>query len=249
VTVARSLLAALAAAPLALVALAGTPAVAHPAAPIPVRSVMHTVPGLHDKNTSSDNWAGYAVDGATHAFTTVESNFVLPKVTCSSDGDTSFWVGMDGDTSSTVEQIGASGDCDGRTADYYSWWEMYPANVHELSDTTKPGDAFYAKVTYGGSGKYALYLQDKTEGWSVTENESSTSAKDNSAEVIFEAAGPTSDAVPTFSSVAMTSSKVDGSYLGSLSPVGINLVRNETLVTAGSIDSTGDFTFTFDAAR
>jgi hypothetical protein len=224
------------------------------ATPAQSRSVMHPAaahtPFLHGKNDTSTNWAGWVVDGATHAFTTVESTFTLPKVTCTGEGDTSFWVGMDGDTSSSVEQIGASGDCDGTTPDYYSWWEMYPAGVHELTNTTKPGDVFDAKVTYSGSGKYALFLNDKTEGWTVTKNETSTSAKDNSAEVIFEAAGPTSDAVPKFSTVTMSDSLVNGSYIGSQSPLGLDLARNgHSLVTAGTVDSTGDFAFTWKAAR
>jgi hypothetical protein len=259
----RSLTAALVAAPLVLMGVAVAPAATaatgpHTAAPVgQSRAVMHpanstTRPALHlhgSRNDSSDNWAGYAVDGASHAFTTVESTFTLPKVTCTGEGDTSFWVGMDGDTSDSVEQIGASGDCDGTTPDYYSWWEMYPAGVHELTNTTKAGDVFDAKVTYSGSGKYALFLNDKTEGWTVTKNETSTSAEDNSAEVIFEAAGPTSDAVPKFSPVAMSNSTVNGSSISSQSPVGINLVRNHTLVTAGALSSNGTFTFTWDAAR
>ncbi|HVV18935.1 MAG TPA: G1 family glutamic endopeptidase [Pseudonocardiaceae bacterium] len=248
-SISRSLTAVLAAAPLALVGIAATPAAA--AAPH-FTPKSHALPHLHGggKNDQSTNWAGYAVDGATHAFTTVESTFTLPKVTCSSEGDTSFWVGMDGDTSDTVEQIGASGDCSGSTAYYYAWWEMYPAGVHELSNTAKAGDVFDAKVTYRGSGKYTLYLNDKTEGWTVTKNETNNSAEDNSAEVIFEAAGPTSDAVPKFSTATMSDSTVNGSYLGSQNPIGIDLVRNgHSLVTAGSIDSTGDFTFTWHAAR
>jgi hypothetical protein len=256
VHISRSLAATLVAAPLALAALvapaAATPLAAAHTATVPSasRSTMHPVLHLHGKNDQSDNWAGYAVDGANHAFTTVESTFTLPKVKCTGEGDTSFWVGMDGDTSDTVEQIGASGDCDGTTQDYYSWWEMYPAGVHELTNVTKPGDVFDAKVTYGGSGKYTLFLDDTTEGWTVTKNETSTTADDNSAEVIFEAAGPTTDAVPQFTTVAMSKSTVNGSFIGSESPIGIDLVRNShSLVTAGPVDATGDFTFTFKAAR
>ncbi|HEX3783734.1 MAG TPA: G1 family glutamic endopeptidase [Pseudonocardiaceae bacterium] len=243
------------AAPLALLGMAAIPASAQQHQPaVPNHATLHhSASDLHslagNKDSSSDNWAGYVVDGASKSFTTVESTFTLPKVSCTGEGDTSFWVGFDGDTSDSVEQIGASGDCDGTTPDYYAWWEMYPAGVHELSNTTKPGDVFDAKVTYGGSGKYTLYLDDKTEGWTVTKNETSTSAEDNSAEVIFEAAGPTSDAVPKFSPVSMSDSTVDGTELGADSPSAIDLVRNgHTLVTPGSISSAGSFTFTWHAA-
>ena len=242
------------AAPLALLGMATLPANAQPAAQpaAPNHGLMQHATGhgpLSSRDSTSGNWAGYVVDGASKSFTSVESTFTLPKVSCTGEGDTSFWVGFDGDTSSSVEQIGASGDCDGTTPDYYAWWEMYPAGVHELSNTTKPGDVFDAKVTYGGSGKYTLYLNDKTEGWTVTKNETSTSAKDNSAEVIFEAAGPESDAVPKFSPVSMSGNTVNGTSLASENATAIDLVRNgDTLVTPGSVSSSGSFTFTWHAA-
>jgi hypothetical protein len=252
------LLAAALAAPLALLGIAASPA-AHAAAPAPVRApavfTTHAVTGpmlAHGKNDTSTNWAGYSVNSTTnHAFTSVESTFTLPKVTCTSTGDTSFWVGFDGSQASSpsVEQIGASGDCTGRTASYYAWWEMYPAGVNELTNKTKAGDVFDAKVTNNGGSAYVLTLVNKTEGWTVTKNETSSSAKDNSAEVIFEAAGPARDKVPTFSTVTMSNSTVNGTSIGSQSPEGINLVRNgDTLVTAGAIDGSGSFPFTFNAA-
>ncbi len=250
----RSRAAVAVAVPLALLGMAAIPANAQPATP--AHGPMQHVTGQHvighgplaDRDTSG-NWAGYVVTGASKSFTSVESTFALPTVSCTGEGDTSFWVGFDGDTSNSVEQIGASGDCNGTTPFYYAWWEMYPAGVHELSNTTRPGDVFDARVTYGGSGRYTLYLRDETEGWTVTKNETSTSAKDNSAEVIFEAAGPESDAVPRFSPVAMNGNTVNGTSLASESTTSIDLVRNgDTLVTPGSIGSSGSFTFTWHAA-
>jgi hypothetical protein len=242
------------AAPLAFIGMATLPASAHslPAA-APNHAPMQHATGhgpLASRDSTSGNWAGYVVDGAAKSFTSVESTFTLPKVSCTGEGDTSFWVGFDGDTSNSVEQIGASGDCNGTTPSYYAWWEMYPAGVHELSNPTNPGDVFDAKVTYGGSGKYTLFLNDKTEGWTVTKNETSTSAQDNSAEVIFEAAGPESDAVPKFSAVSMSNNTVNGKSLASESTTAIDLVRNgHTLVTPGSVGSSGSFTFTWHAAK
>jgi hypothetical protein len=245
------------AAPLALLGMA-CPAAAAKTLPANARpAVPHHAPLQHaighgplaDRDTSG-NWAGYVVTGASKSFTSVESTFTLPTVGCSGgEGDTSFWVGFDGDTSNSVEQIGASGDCNGTTPSYYAWWEMYPAGVHELSNTTKPGDVFDAKVTYGGSGKYTLYLKNETEGWTVTKNETSSSAKDNSAEVIFEAAGPETDAVPEFGPVSMSNNTVNGKSLAAETTTSIDLVRNgHTLVTPGSVGSSGSFSFTWHAA-
>src|ERR1700721_1083408 len=62
--------------------------------------------------TTSTNWSGYAAASGT----------------CSGSAKySSFWVGLDGYNSSTVEQTGSEVDCSGSTPEYYSWYEMYPA--------------------------------------------------------------------------------------------------------------------------
>src|SRR5439155_1503462 len=57
------------------------------------------------------NWAGNAASGTT--FTDVKGTWTEPAVTCSKNQVqiASFWVGIDGFTSNTVEQIGADADC------------------------------------------------------------------------------------------------------------------------------------------
>lgn len=37
-----------------------------------------------------------------------------------------FWVGLDGSSSTSVEQLGRDSDCDSGTPSYYAWYEMYP---------------------------------------------------------------------------------------------------------------------------
>src|ERR1700678_2931249 len=63
----------------------------------------------------STNWAGYADTAGT--YTTVSASWTQPAGTCSS-GDTyaAFWIGIDGYSSSTVEQTGTELDCIGKTA-------------------------------------------------------------------------------------------------------------------------------------
>jgi hypothetical protein len=197
----------------------------------------------------SDNWSGYEVYGNTDAFTSVAATFTLPAVTCTGDGDASFWVGLDGAGNDTVEQIGASSDCSGTTPVYEAWWEMFPGGAVLTGGAIAPGDVFNAKVTYDGSGNYTLYLQDETEGWTSNQTETNSSAPDDTAEVICESAGDTSDPVPQFDPVTMSGSRVNRRYLGSESPTAVDLSRNgDTLVTPGAIDSSGDFAFTWQAA-
>ena len=91
----------------------------------------------------STNWSGYA--GTTGRYTSVSASWVQPAGTCSSgDQYAAFWVGLDGYSSSTVEQTGSEVDCVGRTAEYYAWYEMYPGPSENYSNTVKAGDHFTA---------------------------------------------------------------------------------------------------------
>jgi len=160
----------------------------------------------------SNNWSGYAVTGST--FTTATASWVQNAITCSSgDGETDMspWVGIDGFSSSTVEQTGSSGDCDGSTPDYYAWYEMYPANVIIINKTVKPGDEFTGTVTHTSGTKYTLVLKDLTQGWtnSVTK---SLSADDSSAEAVMEMAA---NNLTKFGTDPFTSFTVDGKAVGS----------------------------------
>ena len=107
--------------------------------------------GISHQATST-NWSGYAA--TTGTYTSVSASWTQPAGTCSSgDQYAAFWVGLDGYTSSSVEQTGSEVDCDGRTPEYYSWYEMYPAYPVNYSNPVSPGDQFYGSGTFnGGSG-------------------------------------------------------------------------------------------------
>ena len=82
----------------------------------------------------STNWSGYA--GTTGTYTSVSASWTEPTGTCSrGDQYSSFWVGLDGYNSSSVEQTGSEVDCVGRTARYYAWYEMYPSASVTYSNT------------------------------------------------------------------------------------------------------------------
>ena len=115
---------------------------------------------------SSTNWSGYAAASGT--YTSVSASWTEPTGTCSGSAKySSFWVGLDGYNSSTVEQTGSEVDCSGSTPEYYSWYEMYPAYPVNFSNTVRPGDHFTGSVTVSGSS-YTLKLSDTTQGWSHT---------------------------------------------------------------------------------
>ena len=134
----------------------------------------------------STNWSGYAA--TTGTYTSVSASWVQPKGTCTSgDQYAAFWVGLDGYSSSTVEQTGSEVDCVGRTAEYYAWYEAYPASSKDYTNTVKAGDVFNATVTYTTNNQFTLFIQDVTESWSHTTTVTVAGAKRTSAEVIAEA--------------------------------------------------------------
>jgi hypothetical protein len=176
----------------------------------------------------STNWSGYAATGRT--FTSVSANWTEPTGTCSGSAKySSFWVGLDGYSSSTVEQTGSEVDCSGSTAKYYSWYEMYPAFPHNFSNTVRPGDKFTGSVTYNGSGNYTLVLTDHTRGWSHTVHASLSGAANSSAEVIAEAPCCTASGgilpLAHFSPVTFTSATANGSNIGTFNPTKIIMVN------------------------
>jgi hypothetical protein len=169
------------------------------------------------KEVPSSNWSGYA--GTTGTYTSVSASWTQPTGTCSSgDQYAAFWVGLDGYSSSTVEQTGSEVDCVGRTAEYYAWYEAYPAASQNYSNTVKPGDHFNASVTYEGSNKFSLYIADTTRDWSHTTTVTVRGAARSSAEVIVEAPCCTNSGgvlpLTDFGTVSLTSSEANGSAIG-----------------------------------
>jgi len=150
-------------------------------APIRIRGVRP------DGSVESTNWSGYAVVGS--AFTVAKGSWTVPAVNCSKTPNTysSFWVGIDGYSSSTVEQTGTDSDCSGRTADYYAWYEFYPAgSVLITSVPIAVGNQMSAEVSYNGS-QFTITITNETTGKSFTKTSSVSGAQRTSAEWIAEA--------------------------------------------------------------
>jgi hypothetical protein len=63
----------------------------------------------------------------------------------------SLWVGLDGYTSDTVEQIGTEQDWTGEAQSNYVWFEMYPNYAYEIEGfPANPGNSISAQVQYVG---------------------------------------------------------------------------------------------------
>ncbi|HEY2239397.1 MAG TPA: G1 family glutamic endopeptidase [Streptosporangiaceae bacterium] len=183
--------------------------------------------GTRNPSSQSTNWSGYAATGRT--FTSVASSWTEPTGTCSSGSQySSFWVGLDGYNSNSVEQTGTDVDCSGRTAQYYAWYEMYPNPSYEINHTVRPGDKISASVTYSGTNSYTLKLADSTQGWTYTTTKSLSGAPRSSAEVITEAPCCTSSGgtlpLADFGKVSYTGSTANGSTLSTFNPTSITMV-------------------------
>jgi len=204
------------------------------------------------KTVTSSNWSGYAATGSNGAFTSVSADWVQPAGNCSGGGATysAFWVGLDGYSSSTVEQTGTEVDCVGRTAEYYSWTEMYPGASRVINATVRAGDQFAASVTYVGNNKYNLYLHDITQGWTYSTSPILRGASRSSAEVIAEAPCCTNRGgilpLANFGTVSFTNATVNAASLGSTTPVQIDMKDGSASASPSGLTNNGEnFTVTY----
>lgn len=140
---------------LLLGSIAGSAAFGSPGAQAALK---HTPPARLIGHSSSLNWSGYASINST--FTDVTGSWKQPAATCNGKSTyASFWVGLDGDTSSTVEQLGTEADCSKGKPVYYAWWEMFPQASHTISFfTVTPGTTYNAEVQYDGGPNFTLTL-------------------------------------------------------------------------------------------
>ena len=207
---------------------------------------------------SSTNWAGYADDSTGgHTYSKITGNWTEPSASCTStESLAAFWIGIDGYTSSSVEQDGTLIECYRSAAYYYTWWEMYPSNaIQVVGSSVSPGDAISTSVTKSGSS-YKLTVTDSTHpanSFSTTQSCSSCAA--NSAEWIAEAPSGSSGVEPltnfhswTASAATVTSGSTSG-VISSFPDDELTMINNSGAVKAqpGALNGSGNgFTVTWE---
>jgi Peptidase A4 family len=174
-----------------------------PGAAKPVSGVATSFPSL--------NWSGFADTSSTSTaddITDVSGRWTIPAVTCApgpyrtQGAYVANWVGLDGFSNGTVEQLGTGAQCFEGVLYYYVWYEMFPAGTVEEGTTAcinynvncpQPGDQISASVAVtpgtDGNNNYALSLTDHTrpqQSFSVTASCAATTCADSSAEWIVE---------------------------------------------------------------
>jgi hypothetical protein len=197
---------------------------------------------------TTQNSAGYAATGAAGTFTSVSSSRAQPAVSCGSSRTfSSFWVGLDGTSTSTLEQTGTEADCAGGQAAYSGWFEFFPAAPVTYDEPVRPGDEMTATVTAGAGGAFVLTLRDATQQWQQSAHQTVAGARLESAEVIAEA--PSSQAVlplADFGTVNFTGATVNGQPIGSDSPVALTMASaaNQTEATPSALAGGNGFSVT-----
>jgi len=170
----------------------------------PVKAANGSVTGAQ-----SINWSGYAdSESGTKTVSQVSGSWTIPSTQClpapyeNQDAFIANWVGIDGYTDQTVEQLGTATQCFEGVEYYYVWYEMYPAGTVEEGTTAcinsnvdcpQPGDKVSASVsvTAAGSGEnsYDLTLTDHSrpaESFAVTQQCATATCLDASAEWVVE---------------------------------------------------------------
>ena len=203
---------------------------------------------LPGTKVESTNWAGYAASGSNGSFTTVSAKWTQPTVKCSStDTYSVFWVGLDGFNSTTVEQDGSAGFCQGGSPVYFAWYEVYPKEpIVEINKPVAAGDSFSASATALSKTSFKLVVSDTTQKWTFTTKQTLTGALLSSAEVIAEAPANSSGILPlaNFGTVHFTASMVNGKSIGSFSPDEITMVTSGGTVKAQPSALSGGTAFT-----
>jgi hypothetical protein len=172
-------------------------------------------------STTSVNWSGYAVETnlaspQAFAFSDVQATWIVPSLSPSASSNqnaySSTWIGLDGDSSKTVEQIGIEQDFVNGKAVYYAWYEMYPKSPVKLDlGLIQARDTISAEVKYLGNNTYQLTIDDVTNGHSSTIQVSSKLPIRSSAEWIEESTGRLADFnTVTFTNASATAGNITG---------------------------------------
>src|SRR5205085_9108488 len=112
----------------------------------------HSVPVIKVREGTSSNWSGYAAESninspSSYFVNKVVGTWTVPSVTCGiANTYSSLWVGIDGYSDNSVEQLGTEQDCSSGSPSYYAWFEMYPHPGYYIPITVKAGDTITASV-------------------------------------------------------------------------------------------------------
>ena len=154
----------------------------------------------------STNWSGYvsATDlnaPARNSVTDVSGTWIVPHVTpTETNAYSSIWVGIDGFSDGTVEQLGTEHDSNGGVQQNYAWFEMYPKGSYQINDfPLEVGDVITAEVKYVSGNNFQLSIHNETQQvYTIIPSSytQTTKAQRSSAEWIVEAPATNTGILP-----------------------------------------------------
>lgn len=156
------------------------------------------VPPPASQNTSalaSRNWAGYVVERnfdmpQNGSVSDIKATWIVPSTHDSYGQPNAFsavWIGIDGFSSTNIEQIGTDSDFFSDTPLYYAWYELFPEDPVYLTMEISPGDTISAEIKYVGSDRFMFSITDVTTGKTFKTMETVMGAARSSAEWVVEA--------------------------------------------------------------
>ncbi len=211
-------------------------------------SALSVSPHLWAGSSNSLNWAGYAVTASAGSVSDVKGSWTVPAIqgTCPSTNQySSFWVGIDGFNSNTVEQTGTDSDCRSGAPSYYAWYEFYPHPSKVISGlAVHSGDVMSAEVLFSG-GRFTVTISDVTTGSSYHASAKVSAAQRSSAEWIAEAPSSSGGILPLAdfgtvsfgldtTGVASTCTATIGGVTGTIGSFGSN-VQSISMVTSSGV--------------
>jgi hypothetical protein len=215
---------------------------------------------VREGSASSLNWSGYAVTGAAGSVTDVQGSWIVPAIqgTCGSTNQySSFWVGIDGFNSNTVEQTGTDSDCQSGQPVYYAWFEFYPHPLFIINNlAVKPGDVMSAEVQYKGR-QFTATITNQSTGQSFSTSTRLNGAQRSSAEWIVEAPSSAGGILPLadfgtaslggdYTAVGSTNYATISSSTGPIGSFGASNVYQTTMVTNGGATKAAPSALTSD---
>lgn len=120
--------------------------------------------------SAAENWSGYAQSGSKGTYSAITGSFNVPTVNTSSSAQqfSSAWLGIGGDTDSTLIQAGIEVDNLGGTALYSAWTEVLPQAEHPLRMTINPGDTITVTIVESAKNAWKITVADVSTGASAS---------------------------------------------------------------------------------
>jgi hypothetical protein len=133
---------------------------------------------LQTQNLISLDWSGYAVSSnvliPAPQVTAVNGSWTVPTAAVSSfDTFSAAWIGIGGQSDTTLIQVGSEHDSINAQTVYSLWYEMLPADAITISTIQiSPGDRITASISLANSSinYWIIEISDVTTGQSFKQN-------------------------------------------------------------------------------